>query len=43
MPWGQFLDLIAVEQIKREGFTFKAPETEADFWALLERRGAHGV
>lgn len=35
MPWGLFLDLIAVEQIKTEGFTRKHIETEDDFWALL--------
>lgn len=35
MPWGQLLDLIAVEQIKVEGFARKYQETEDDFWKLL--------
>lgn len=38
LPHGELLDLIAVEQIKNEGFTPKAPESEDDFWELLKRK-----
>lgn len=38
LPVGEMLDLIAVEQVKTEGFIGKNPESEDDFWALLERR-----
>lgn len=38
LPVGELLDLIAVEQIKTEGFKLKQPEAEDDFWALLDRR-----
>lgn len=35
---GELLDLIAIEQIKREGYTRRAREMEDDFWSLLELR-----
>lgn len=35
-PFGVLLDLIAIEQIKTEGFKRKHVETEDDFWALME-------
>lgn len=37
-PLGELLDLISIEQIKREGYTRRVRETEDDFWALLEWR-----
>ena len=36
MPLGLLLDLIAIEQIKEEGFVL-VNKQEDDFWALLER------
>lgn len=36
MPLGLLLDLIAIEQIKEEGFEL-VNKQEDDFWALLER------
>ena len=38
LPVGEMLDLIAVEQVKTEGFIAKNPESKDDFWELLERR-----
>ena len=35
-PLGELLDLIAVEQIKHEGFALRE-RREDDFWALRER------
>lgn len=35
-PVGELLDLIAIDQIKTQGFTQKHVETEEDFWRLLE-------
>ena len=37
LPLGELLDLIAVEQIKHEGFALRDARRDEDFWALMER------
>lgn len=37
LPYGQLLDLVAIEQIKHEGAKLKKND-EDEFWELLERR-----
>ena len=37
-PFGELLDLIAIDLIKTEGYIQRHKETEEDFWALLEWR-----
>lgn len=36
LPFGELLDLVAIDQIKVDGYTQKHKETEEDFWHLLE-------
>lgn len=37
LPAGELMDLIAVEQIKYEGFSLRRQESEDDFWTLLDK------
>lgn len=36
LPFGELLDMIAIDQIKMGGFSRKHVETEEDFWRLME-------
>lgn len=39
MPFGELLDLIAIEQIKKEGAIYKKSisEEETDFWKAMDK------